>query len=137
MLCPRDLPEHFRGEQRLGLPVSFTEYYPKNTPDVPLYAYLANSYQRALAGNSPEIPVDDMVSYEALCGKADRGKLSSREAERLHALQAEVDGRDYWMLYKGVRSIPVVEEHTLDEFDLRLLRLSDRAASAAIKRSRK
>lgn len=132
----RLLLELFRGEQRPGVPVPFTEYYPANTPDVPLYAYRSASYQRALAGGSPELPPQDLARYEALCDKDDSGMLTGREADRLHQLQAEVDGRDYWMRYKGVRSEPIGETRAPDETELRLRALSDRAATEAIRRSR-
>lgn len=130
----RLLLEQFRGEQRPGIPAPFTEYYPADTPDVPLYAYLSNSYQRALAGGSPALSERDLQRYQALCDKADDGKLTSREAERLHELQAEVDGRDFWMMYSGKRATPVVESIVPDEFESRLRALSDRAATASINR---
>ena len=133
----RLLLEQFRGEQRPGVPVPFTEYYAPDTPDVPLCAYLSGSYQRALKGGSPDLPAQDLERYNSLCEKADSGKLTIRETERLHDLQAEIDGRDYWAMYSGKRVAKIIENVTPDEFDLRLLRLSDRAASAAIKRSRK
>jgi hypothetical protein len=132
----RLLLEQFRGEQRPGIPVQFTEYYPANTPDVPLYAYRSSLYQRALAGGSPELSAQDLARYEALCEKDDNGTLTSREAGRLHELQAEVDGRDYWMRYSGKRSEPIAESRVSDGFDLRLRELSDRAATASIKRSK-
>lgn len=133
----RLLLEQFRGKQRPGVPVPFTEYYAPDTPDVPLCAYLSGSYQRALKGGSPDLPAQDLERYNSLCEKADSGKLTIRETERLHDLQAEIDGRDYWAMYSGKRVAKIIENVTPDEFDLRLLRLSDRAASAAIKRSRK
>ncbi|MBX3068836.1 MAG: hypothetical protein KF844_09385 [Cryobacterium sp.] len=130
----RLLLEQFRGEQRPGVPIPFTEYYPADTPDVPLYAYISRAYQRALAGGDPELPAHDLARYEALSAKADAGNLTSREVGRLHELQAEIDGRDYWKRYSGKRSEAIVETVQLDEFDRRLFELSDRAASASIKR---
>jgi hypothetical protein len=132
----RLLLQQFRGEQRPGIPVSFTEYYPADTPAVPFYAYRSKSYQRALAGGSPELPPQDLERYQTLCEKGDNGTLTGREAYRLHGLQAEVDGRDYWMMYSGKRAAPVGETRAPDEFELRLRTLSDRAATASIKRSR-
>ncbi|MEZ5940281.1 MAG: hypothetical protein R3C18_02740 [Planctomycetaceae bacterium] len=131
----RKLLEQFRGQKRPGIPAPFTEYYPANTPDVPLYAYRSASYQRALAGGSPELSEQELARYESLCEKDDNGKLTIREADRLHELQAEVDGRDYWLMYEGVRSEPIIEATVPDEFELRLRALSDRAATEAIKRS--
>ena len=133
----RLLLEQFRGEQRPGIPIPFTEYYPSDTPDVPLYVYLSKSYQRALSGGSPELRTQERERYETLCEKADSGSLTSREADKLYELQAEVDGRDYWMLFAGKRSTPVVDTPDPDEFGLRLRALSDRAATASIKQSKK
>lgn len=133
----RLLLEQFRGEQRPGVPVPFTEYYPADTPDVPLYAFLSKTYQGALRGNSPELSEQELARYNALCEKADAGKLTPREAERLYELQAEVDGRDYWMKYGGKRRAPVVASPNLSEFEIRLRALSDRAATASILRGNK
>lgn len=131
----RILLEQFRGEQRPGVPVPFTEYYPADTPDVPLYAYLSDSYQRAMSGGSPELPAKDLQRYKALCEKADSGRLTQKEDDRLYELQAEIDGRDFWMMYQGKSESPIVQSTTPDEFDIRLQVLSDRAASESIKRS--
>lgn len=133
----RLLLEQFRSEQRPGIPIPFTDYYPSDTPDVPLYVYLSKSYQRALSGGSPELRTQERERYETLCEKADSGSLTSREADKLYELQAEVDGRDYWMLFAGKRSTPVVDTPDPDEFGLRLRALSDRAATASIKQSKK
>jgi len=130
----RLLLEQFRGQQRPGIPCEFTAYYPANTPDIPLYVYQSSSYQRALEGGSPELPAQDLARYEALCEKADNGKLTMRETDRLHELQAEVDGRDYWMMFSGKKATPTATIRTPDEFDLRLRVLSDQAATASIKR---
>lgn len=132
----RLLLEQFRGEQRPGIPFPFTEYYPAETPDVPLYAYLSTSYQRALAGGSPELPANDVTRYHALCDKADSGKLTIREEDRLHELQAEVDGRDCWVRNAGKRPSLGVKSADRDEVEQRLRALSDRAASVSIKRSK-
>jgi len=131
----RLLLEQFRGEQRPGIPIPFTEYYPAETPDVPLYAYLTDSYQRSLAENSPELSENDLARYEALLEKAEVGKLTKREANRLHRLQAEVDGRDYAVNCANKRCVPVVESRAPDEFEQRLRALSDRAVSVSLKRS--
>jgi hypothetical protein len=130
----RLLLEQFRGEQRPGIPVPFTEYYPPETPDIPLYAYRADSYQRWLNGDSPELPEKDRVRYELLVEKAERGKLTRIESDRLHKLQAEVDGRDYAI--HQPTSLPTIEAAESAEFEQRLRALSDRAASAALKRGR-
>ncbi|MEX1228965.1 MAG: N-6 DNA methylase [Planctomycetaceae bacterium] len=125
--------EQFRGAQRPGVPIRFTEYYPPSTPDVPLYAYLSKSYQRWLRGGSPELSDADLAAYDTLVGKVESGKLTKREANRLHNLQTEVDGRDYAVM----NQIPnQTIESGSDDFDQRLRELSDRTASAVIKRSR-
>lgn len=131
----RLLLEQFRGEQRPGIPIPFTEYYPAETPDVPLYAYLTDSYQRSLAGNSPALSESDLARHEALLEKAETGKLTKREANRLHRLQAEVDGRDYAVNCENKRCVPVVESTAPDEFEQRLRALSDRAVSVSLKRN--
>lgn len=131
----RLLLEQFRGEQRPGIPVPFTEYYPADTPDVPLYAYRADSYQRSLAGRSAELPKKDIARYESLLAKAEIGKLTNRETDRLHDLQAEVDGRDYAIQCVSKLSVPVITPTLPDEFERRLRALSDRAVSASLKRS--
>lgn len=132
----RLLLEQFRGEERPGIPVPFTEYYPADTPDVPFYVYLSKAYQRAMAGESPELSAQDLIQYVALCEKADSKKMTSWDANRLHELQAEVDGRDYWKKYAGKRSSPLVDSAYPNEFEQRLKALSDRAATASIKRSK-
>ena len=83
-------------------------------------------------GKSPDLPAQDQERYNALSEKADSSELTAREAARLHELQAEVDGRDYWVLYSGKRDTEILDEVAPDEFDLRLHRLSDRAASASL-----
>ena len=51
----RILIDQFRGEQRPGIPISFTEYYPSGTTLVPLYAYRSKAFQRHLRGGNPEL----------------------------------------------------------------------------------
>jgi hypothetical protein len=133
----RLLLEQFRGEQRPGIPVPFTEYFPMETPDVPLYAYLTESYQRSLAGDSPELSESDLARYESLLAKAEVGKLTEKETNRLHQLQAEVDGHDYAVQYVNKPSTQIPESTVSDEFEQRLRALSDRAVSASLKRSRR
>lgn len=132
----RLLLEQFRGQQRPGVPVPFKEFYPQDTPDVPLYALYSQSYQRALAGGSPELPEKDRLRYEQLVAESHNRKLTKREAERLHALQAEVDGRDYAAMYVGKSGEPVTEVTVPDGFQQRLRALSDCAASAIVSRGR-
>ena len=126
----RLLLDQFRGEQRPGIPTKFKEYYPLETPVIPLYAYRSESYQRWLKGGSPELSDRDVARYEALVEKSEEGRLTERETERLHKLQAEMDGRDYAM--RGNCQSADSDAETFDEFDQRLRELSDRAASASL-----
>ena len=130
----RLLLEQFRGEQRPGVPFQFTEYFPLETPEIPFYAYRADSYQRWLNGDSPELSEKEFVRYESLVEKAERGKLTRLESDRLHKLQAEVDGRDYAI--QQPPSLPITEATKPEEFEQRLRALSDRVASSTLERER-
>lgn len=131
----RLLLEQFRGEQRPGISVPFTEYYTAKTPDVPLYAYRADSYQRSLAGRSPQLPEEDFARYESLLTKSETSNLTKRETDRLHDLQAEVDGRDYAIQCANTPSAALITPTLPDGFEQRIRALSDRVASVSLKRS--
>ena len=92
----RLLLDQFAGEERPGVPFRFTRYYPEGFPaEVPLYAFLSDSFQRWLDGRSPELEAVQQARYETLVEKSESGKLTHGETEELHHLQTEVDGRDY------------------------------------------
>ena len=92
----RLLLDQFAGEERPGVPFRFTQYYPEGfQADLPLYAFLSDSFQRWLDGRSPELDAVQQARYETLVEKSESGKLTNGETEELHHLQAGVDGRDY------------------------------------------
>ncbi len=132
----RLLLDQFAGEQRPGVPVPFTRYYPLDfDADVPLYAYLSESFQRALRGESPELFRDQERQYERLVAQADAQRLTNGEAEALHRLQAEVDGRDYALQMKHRRKSPKrVDSQQTGETEMK--RLADRLASATLTEGR-
>ena len=130
----RLLLDQFRGETRPGIPIPFREHYPSDTPLVPLYAYRSRAFQRHLKGESPELSEKELARYVELTAKADSGSLTAREAERLYKLQAEVDGRDY--ASNNIEHVPVVPPSTEQDFDERLRKLSERAATLNVEQSR-
>lgn len=92
----RALLDNFSGEQRLGVPVPFTSYYPRGfTNKIPLYAYMSDSFQRALRGEPVDLTAQQESRYDQLVQKHEADELTPIEAEELHVLQAEVDGRDF------------------------------------------
>lgn len=129
----RLLLDQFAGEQRPGVPVEFTSYYPRDfTVDVPLYAYLSEPFQRALRGESPELTAEQDERYDQLASRADVGNLTDEEAEELHRLQADIDGRDF---AAQVTPEPWTREaaarHRAAEANLK--RMGDRLASAMLR----
>jgi hypothetical protein len=92
----RKLLDLFTGEDRPGVPVAFSRYYPEGfTGSVPLYAYLSDSFQRKLNGGDPALPAAIESRYEELMERQEAGTLTSDEQDELYDLQAEVDGLDY------------------------------------------
>ena len=130
----RLLLDQFRGETRPGIPIPFREHYPPDTPLVPLYAYRSRAFQRHLRGESPEPSEIELARYDDLTTKADSGALTTQEAERLYRLQAEVDGRDY--ASNNIAHLPIVPSSTEEEFYERLRKLSERAVSLNVEKSR-
>ena len=137
-----DLPAHaerflldqFANEPRPGVPVPFDRYYPSGfTDSVPLYAFLSESFQRHLRGESPLLSDDQELRHDVLIGKRESGELTFKEARELHELQAEVDGRDYATSKPLPRSKTVKVAST----DAALRSLSDRLASLQILAERK
>jgi len=139
-----DLPAHaerllldqFADEQRPGLPVSFTRYYPVDfTADVPLYAFLSEPFQRALRGESPDLSDEQERRYDDLVARSDAGTLTRAEADELHRLQGEVDGRDY-ALQLARETRPPLSPERRPSADAQLKRLDDRLASVLLRESR-
>jgi hypothetical protein len=139
-----DLPAHaerllldqFAGEQRSGVPVGFTQYYPTDfQADVPLYAYLSESFQRALRSEPPELTDGQERRYDELVARLDSGSLTYVEAEELHWFQAEVDGRDY-ALQSAQRRGARESRASRRSVDAQLKRLDDRLASAMLREPR-
>lgn len=140
-----DLPAHaerlmldqFAGEQRPGVPVLFTSYYPSDLKaDVPLYAYLSDAFQRALRGEPPALTTEQERRYDELAAAADAGRLSAEEADELHWLQAEVDGRDYALqMHQGNGAHVSADGHRSVEANLK--QLGERLASAVLREVRR
>ncbi len=136
-----DLPAHaerilldqFAGEQRPGVPVKFASYYPQDfTADVPLYAYLSATFQRTLRGESPELTPEQDQRYDELVGRSDAGSLIDDEAEELHRLQADVDGRDFArQMTQEPWSREAAKRHRATEANLK--RMGDRLVSATLR----
>jgi hypothetical protein len=130
----RFLLDQFAGEERPGVPVIFDRYYPDGfTDEVPLYAFLSQSFQRHLRGESPLLTDDEESRYDFLVAKRDSGKLSLKEAQELHDLQAEVDGRDYAVS----KPVPRVGVAKTEPTDAVLRSLNDRLASLQLLAERK
>ena len=139
----RFLLNQFAGEQRPGMPVSgskpkakvaFDCYYPDGfTGEVPLYAFLSDSFQRHLRGKSPLLTDDQEHRYDFLVAKRESSKLSPKEARELHDLQAEVDGRDF----AASKSVPHSEAVNSGPTDAVLRSMNDRLASLQILAERK
>jgi hypothetical protein len=92
----RRLLDSFAGEQRPGVPIPFIRYYPDHfNANLPLYAYLSDSFQRKLNDGDPSLPATIEARYEQLMERSEAGTLSADELDELNHLQAEVDGRDY------------------------------------------
>jgi hypothetical protein len=92
----RRLLDLFAGIKRPGVPGNFLGYYPEDfQPCVPLYAFLSDAYQRFLQDASPALPERQQSRYDTLADKKHSGHLTAKEADELHSLQAEIDGRDY------------------------------------------
>jgi hypothetical protein len=129
--------DQFAGEQRPGVPVPFTSYYPEDfRADVPLYVYLSKTFQQGLRGKTPELTNRQEERYDTLVAKADAGSLTDAEADELDRLQAEVDGRDYALQMIGKsNSREAIDHHP--SADARLKQLDDRLASASLWRARK
>jgi hypothetical protein len=129
----RLLLDQFAGEQRPGVPVRFTSYYPQDfTADVPLYAYLSAPFQRALRGESPELTAEQDERYDELVSKADVGGLTDEEVEELHRLQADVDGRDFAaQMTQEPWTREAAARHRAAEANLK--RMGDRLASAMLR----
>lgn len=139
-----DLPAHaerlmldqFTGQRRPGIPAPFASYYPANfEADVSLYAYLSDAFQRALRDESPELEDEQEQRYGDLVVRSDAGGLTAAEAEELHRLQAEIDGRDY-ALQMARETRPQEPPERRRSADARLKRLDDRLASAMLRESR-
>jgi hypothetical protein len=139
-----DLPAHaerflldqFAGEQRSGVPVSFSQYYPTDfKADVLLYAYLSEPFQRALRGEPPELTDEQERRYDELVARSDAATLSPAEADELHRLQADVDGRDY-ALQMAQETGPGESPERRRSADAQLKRLDDRLASAMLREPR-
>ena len=140
-----DLPAHaerlmldqFAKERRPGIPVTFTSYYPDDfKADVPLYVFLSKTFQEVLRGKTPELTSRQEERYDRLTEKMEAGSLTDKEAEDLHQLQAEVDGRDYalQMLSSGKPKKPTSNWFSIDS---KLKNLADRLASESLRRARK
>jgi len=139
-----DLPAHaerlmldqFTGQRRPGIPAPFASYYPTDfKADVPLYAYLSEPFQRALRAEAPELTDEQDQRYDELVARSDAGTLTHVEADELHRLQAEVDGRDYALqMAQGTR--PRESPERRRSADAQLKRLDDRLASAMLRESR-
>ena len=139
----RFLLDQFAGEKRPGMPLSasdpkksfaFDRYYPPEFTDaVPLYAYLSESFQRHLRGESPLLSEEQENRHDQLIAKRDAAKLSAKEARELHDLQAEVDGRDYAV------SLPLPSQGTQpsDPAEAALRNLNDRLVSLQIQAGRR
>jgi hypothetical protein len=92
----RKLLKLFEGEQRPGVPITFSSYYPKGFKEcVPLYVYLSDTFQARLRGGSANLTAEQEMLYEMLAEKQLEEKLTEKDEAILYALQAEIDGRDY------------------------------------------
>ncbi len=92
----RKLLEQFSEKPRLGVPGSFTGYFPPGfAANIPLYAYLSHTYQDIQSGRSVGMAEDRERRYEQLNERSVTEALRPDEEDELYALQAEVDGRDY------------------------------------------
>jgi hypothetical protein len=132
----RTLLDQFKGEQRPGIPFPFTSYYPAEfKAEVPLYAYLSETFQRFLRGESPGLTADQEQRHDELVAKSGAGRLTSVETEELHRLQAEVDGYDYALqATHGTASPGSAKSHRLA--DAKLKGLDDRLASETLREAR-
>ncbi len=129
----RFLLDQFAGETRLGLPFKFTRYYPEDfRGEMPLYAYLSDSFQRFRSGQPAELPRAQEERYSQLTRKSDAGTLRPREAEQLHELQAEVDGHDYAVSLIGQSTRPRTGNRRLVQ-EAEVRDLSDQLASIALR----
>jgi hypothetical protein len=128
----RFLLDQFADEQRPGVPVDFTRYYPADfDAPVPLYAYLSHSFQQALRGESPDLTDEEERRYDELLAKEETGTLAEAEADELHRLQAEIDGRDYATLVAN-KWCPHRSNDGHDN-EMKLKALGDRLVSEALK----
>ena len=130
----RFLLDQFVGEKRPGVPVTFDRYYPDELSEaIPLYAFLSESFQRHLRGETPSLTDDQEHRHDLLVAKRESSKLSSKEARELHDLQAEVDGRDF----AASKSMPHCDAGKSGPTDAVLRSLNDRLASLQILAERK
>ncbi len=92
----RRLLDRFADSRRKGVPFDFGPYYPAEFKhNVPLYAYLSETYQRYLRTGDPEVSENVRRRYDELIDKRLAGELTPAEDDELHRLEAEMDGSDY------------------------------------------
>ena len=78
------------------MPGRFSGYYPDDfTACVPLYVYMSDTYQRFLRDGTATVSADMRTRYDELVDKRLQTKLTAAERDRLHRLEAEMDGSDY------------------------------------------
>jgi hypothetical protein len=92
----RRLLDQFREAERPGVPGKFKGYFPDGfSEQVPLYAYLTDSYKSLKAGDGDGLSPSLNIRYEELVKARDAGHATPSQLLELHRLQAEIDGRDY------------------------------------------